>query len=146
LSQNYVNPVAGEQILLKPSFDGGTTFNHPALINTSRGITFTLTTTTDEIVDSNNPSNPAQTIRSAKATDTKLDGAGIMDANSVTAYMQWAAHGVAQPVKLITNSANNVTVSGSYFLTSFQIQGTRAQKATVTLTLEQASGTTITVV
>lgn len=149
MTTNYVNHVAGEQLLVKVSFDGGSTYSAPALINTTRGITYTLATNSDEVVDANNPSAPAKTVRSAKSTDVKIDGAGMMDANSLVAWTQFAANGVALPVKFVETyanaTANSLTTTGTFFLTSFQKTGQRAQKATCAITLEQADGTTLTV-
>lgn len=143
-TDTYVLPIAGETILLMPSFDGGNSFVAPASVNTSRGVTLTVSTTTDEISDVTNPSKPAQTWRAAKSTDSKLDGAGILDKGDVAAYMGWAANGTANPVEMAIPVSNGIiTVSGYYFLTSFQLTGTRASKATCTLTLEQANGVTV---
>lgn len=147
-----VKPIAGEQLLIQVSFDGGTTFKHPALINTTRGITQTVNTNTDEIADTSNWSNAATTVRSIKSTDFKIDGQGTMDIDSYVQYSQWAANPPAAgyPVKVFANfantgsTANTITYAGNFHLTQLQLTGQRAQKATVSLTLEQANAVTIT--
>lgn len=149
MTDTYTNNFTGEHILCKVSMDGGNSYVHPALINSTRGITFTTSTNSDEITDQTNLSAPAKTVRYAKSVDTKIDGAGTLDANSVLIYTQWAASGAAYPVKLVTNfgpTANSVsmTVTGPYMLTSFQITGDFAKSATCTLTLEQADIVTVT--
>jgi hypothetical protein len=153
MTVSFVKPVAGELITVSMSADGGTSYTLPALINTTRGITQTNNAASDEIVDANNPSAAAKTVRAAKSTDSKIDGAGIMDLDSYATWAQWAGSGGAPRMcKLVIagtgSGATTVTVTytGLYMLTQFQLTGTRTQKATITLTLEQADQPTIVVV
>lgn len=138
-----ITPVIGYQMTV--AIGNGATpteaFAHPVLINTSRGIKFTANTESDELVDTANQALPATTVRRVSATDSTIDGAGMVHAADVKTYLDWMAGGLPKNVKV---TMGNATVTGSYILTSFSVTAERMKTAEVQITLEQAGAYTIT--
>ncbi|WP_334185086.1 phage tail tube protein [Novosphingobium sp.] len=133
---SYIEPILGEKILVKLG-DGESPeiFTAPNVINTTRGISFSTSTETDELIDLADQSAPAQTIRRVKSTDTKIDGSGMLDHADVPEWIEWSLSGKIRNVQAIVG---NVIVEGPFVLTSFAITGDRLKSATCDLTLEQA--------
>lgn len=138
-----ITPVIGHQMTV--AIGNGATpteaFAHPVLINTSRGIKFTANTESDELVDTANQALPATTVRRVSATDSTIDGAGMVHASDVKTYLDWMASAAPKNVKV---TMGNATVTGSYVLTSFSVTAERMKTAEVQITLEQAGAYTIT--
>lgn len=136
-----IEPVVGHQMLVQVGNGASTeVFTHPVIINTSRGVTFTANTESDELVDAADQSKPAVTVRRVSATDTKIDGAGMLSKSDVKVYLDWAVSGVAKNIKVL---CGNATITGPYVLTSFQVSAERMKTAEVQITLEQAGAITI---
>lgn len=137
-----ITPVIGYQLLVQIG-DGESpeTFAHPAMINTTRGITFTTATEADELPDLADPSLPAQTFRRARSFDTKIDGAGIVHSESVKEYAVMASSGEIRNIKV---AVGNAIVTGPFILTSFQVSGERTKTTEAQFTFEQAGPVTIT--
>jgi hypothetical protein len=138
-----LTPVIGYQMTV--AIGNGVTpteaFAHPVLINTSRGFSATASSETDELVDTVNQALPATTVRRVSATDTKIDGAGMVHLPDVKIYLDWFTSGLPKNVKVTMGGA---TVTGPYILTSFQVSAERMKTAEVQLTLEQAGAYVIT--
>ncbi len=116
-------------------------FAHPALINTTRGITMTVNAASAEVVDATNQALPATTVRIAQSTDSKIDAAGMLHTSSLKEYMDMAATGKVTNLKFTGPGA---TITGPYILTSFQITGDRVEMVECTMTFEQAGAVTVT--
>lgn len=131
-----IQPVFGYQLLIKVG-DGETpeVFAHPALINTSRGITFSTSTETDELMDVSNHGAPAITVRRIRSKDVKIDGSGMIHAPDLPEYLAWAASG---EIKNIEVTIGGVVMRGPFVLTNFQVSADRVKTVEVQLTLEQA--------
>ena len=145
---SLVNVAAGELLVIQLG-NGATpeVFAASATINTSRAIDFSTAVSTTEVPDAANPTLPAATVRAAKALDSKITGAGVADATSILAWAQWWATGGAKNIKAVLNltgAQGGFTVSGSYFLTAFNLTGVAREKSTFTATLEQQTTPTIT--
>jgi len=141
-----ITPVIGYNLTIQIG-DGESpeVFAHPALINTTRGISFTTNAETDELVDIADQSKPAQTHRRARSFDTKIDGAGMVHLSSVKEYMDWAVSGEVKNVKVAIGSGTGAGIAtGPFLLTSFQVTAERTKTAEVQLTLEQAGPVTVT--
>ncbi|QJR03478.1 hypothetical protein HH800_15610 [Sphingobium yanoikuyae] len=116
-------------------------FAHPALINTTRGITMTVNAASAEVVDATNQALPATTVRIAQSTDSKIDAAGMLHTSSLKEYMDMVATGKVTNLKFTGPGA---TITGPYILTSFQITGDRVEMVECTMTFEQAGAVTVT--
>ncbi|HEY0011557.1 MAG TPA: phage tail tube protein [Allosphingosinicella sp.] len=138
----YISPVLGDQLLVKIG-DGAATevFTHPALINTSRGVSFSTNVESDELVDLADQSAPAQTVRRVRSTDCKIDGAGMLHAPDTKEWLDWAQGGEIKNIKV---TDGNWVITGPFVLTSFQVTGERLKSSTCQITLEQAGAVTIT--
>ena len=133
----YINPVLGEKILVKIG-DGATpteAFAADNLINTSRGVTISTSTESDELIDLADQSAPAQTIRRVRTTDVKIDGAGMIHADDTFMWIEWATEGTIKNCQVTDGNWLGV---GPFVLTSFQVSGDRLKSSTCQITLEQA--------
>lgn len=122
-----VGIIEGEMLTIQPS-DDGIVFNHPCLINTSRGIAFTTNVTETEVADCAAPSNPAKIVRKAKSIDFTVTGAGKVDKTSVLAYIQWWESGLPKASKIIQNvtgAEGGWTGTGDLILKDFSLKGER---------------------
>lgn len=118
-------------------------FTPTCTINTSRSVDFSASATATELADCTTPTLPAQTVRQIKSTDSKFSGAGVADAPSILALIQWFASGAQKNIRLVQNlsGANGGwTVAGGYVCTALQVAGTRGEMQTFSITIEQASG------
>ena len=138
----YIQPVLGAQLMIQVG-NGATpeVFAASTLINTSRGISFTTATESDELIDLADQLAPAQMIRRVKSVDTKIDGAGMLHQPDAITWLQWASKGTVKNVKITDGTW---TVTGPYVLTSFNITGDRVKSSECSITLEQAGAVTIT--
>lgn len=137
---SYIKPVLGETILVKLG-DGSSpeVFTAPNLINTSRGVSFNTSTESDELLDLENQSAPAQTIRRVRSVDCKIDGEGMLHSEDVAEWLAFAQSGEIRNVQIVISG---IVVEGPFVLTSFQISGDRLKSSTCQLTLEQAGAVT----
>jgi hypothetical protein len=139
----YVNPIAGEKFAVQPSFDGGATYNAAVVFNTTKALTFSVSTNATEIADLNNLSNAAVTYRSVKAQDFKVDGSGTLEANAVSQYTTLMINPQPIPAKIVIqmppgSGANALTYTTTLVMESFALTAPRADKATVSVTMTQA--------
>jgi hypothetical protein len=137
-----IQPLLGAQLVIQIG-NGATpeVFAAPTVINTTRGISFTTSTESDELIDLADQTAPAQMTRRVKSVDTKIDGAGMLHKPDAITWLQWAAKPTIKNVK-VTDGIWVIT--GPYILTSFQITGERVKSSECSMTLEQAGPVTIT--
>lgn len=137
----YIVPVLGETILVKIG-DGAVpeVFAAPTLINTSRSISFSTSTETDQLIDLENQSAPAQTVRRVTSTDCKIDGEGMVNRGDVHEWLAWAQAGT---IKNLQVTDGTWIVEGPFTLTAFQTGGERLKSTTCQITLEQAGAVTV---
>lgn len=140
---NRIKPLFGEKIIILVGDGASPTevFTAPAMINTSRGLTFSTSTESDELIDLNNQSAPASMVRRVKSVDLKLDGAGMVHADDVKTWLDWAAAGTIKNVKI--QDAGKWSITVPMVLTNFQISGDRVKSSECQITLEQADVPTI---
>lgn len=139
---NYIDPILGETVLIKVQDQANAAvFTHPAIINKSRSVSFSTKTVDDELVDLNDQSAPAQTVRRVASFDIKVDGSGSVPKTSVAEYTNWATGNAA--VRTCKISYANTTVTGPFVLTSFNITAERLEAVQAQITLEQAGAVTV---
>ena len=111
-------------------------FTHPCLINSDRGITFRSSTSDIVVPDCDAPDNPAWRELVKDALSVGLTGSGVLDnkAATIDAYTDWWKGDVGKNVQIWLGTVGYW--SGTFKLTEFQINGTRNNKAQVSLTLE----------
>jgi len=131
-----VDVISGEKLLIQIG-NGATpeVFAHPCLINTDRGITFSSTTTTDIIPDCSDPAAPAWQQTEKDGLSAQISGSGMLDVASIDDFYDWFISEDPKNVKVRVDKTGGSTWTGSFHLTEFAIQGTRKQKATVSITL-----------
>jgi predicted secreted protein len=145
---NNVNNVAGEQLLVQLG-NGATpeVFASTATINTNRAIDMSAVASVTELADTVTPSNPAITYRQIKSYDLKVTGAGVADAPSILALINWWQSGARKNVKLIQNltgAQGGFTFALPMVITQMQLAGVRGDMQTFTCTLEGAGAMTVT--
>ena len=143
-----VSPASGEQLLIL--FGNAATpevFSASCTINTTRSVDLTATASTTELADCVTPSNPATVVRQIKSVDLKFTGAGIADAPSILALIEWNRSGAVKDVQVIQNltgAQGGWTAVGQMVFTSMNLAGARGDKQTFTGTFEQANAFTFT--
>lgn len=140
-----ITPLLGEQLLIQVGNGASPeVYSAPALINTTRGITWSTSTESEELIDLADQSATAITARYAKATDWKIDGAGMVSKADLKEYLLWAATPKARSIK-VTDAATGAswTMTGSAILTQLQVSGERRKASTVQISLESAGAWTI---
>lgn len=140
-----ITPLLGEKILVKLGDGQATeTFAHPSFINTSRSVSVSTNTESDELVDLADQSAPAQIVRRVKSVDFKVDGAGMINKADVKEWLDWATGTTFTVRNIQVTDGENWVIEGPFVLTSFQISGERTKSSTCQLTLEQAGECTVT--
>lgn len=140
-----ITPLLGEQLLIQLGNGASPeVFSAPALINTTRGITFSTSTESEELIDLADQSAAAITARYAKAVDWKIDGAGMVSKADLKEYLLWSRTPKARNVK-VTDAATGAswTMTGSALLTQLQVSGERRKASTVQISLESAGDWTV---
>lgn len=137
---SYVNPNAGEQLLVKIG-DGGSpeVFTAPALINTTRSVKLSTTEVATEIPRTDQPSLPGYTARAITGIDWEVSGAGVLNVGDDKTYADWLITGLPKNIQVVNNLTGGLTLQGSAVLTDFQSSGSRGGKIDVTLTLKGAA-------
>jgi hypothetical protein len=138
-----ITPILGHQVLVKIGDGASPTeaFAHPALINTSRSITISTNTETDELIDIADQSAPAAIHRRVRSTDLKVDGAGMIHSADLHEWLEWSLSGEVKNCKVDTSTS---TITVPMVLTQFQVSAERVKTAECQITLEQASPPTLT--
>lgn len=136
-----IQPIRGYDIVVQLG-DGASpeVFSATATINTSRGITFTQNTESNELIDVADQSKPATTVRTVTSTDTKIDGAGMVHAPDMATWIEWSLSGEARNIRIYLGA--DECYQGAFLPTSIQYQGERASCAEFSVTLEQADEVT----
>ncbi len=142
---NIIDPVLGYTMVVKVQDQANAALYTQALIfNKSTALSFSTKTVDDELVDLNDLSAPAQTVRRVASFDTKIDGNGTFAKGDAGYWTAWATGNAA--VRTCKISYANTTVTGSFVLTGFSINGDRQQSTQAQVTLEQAGPVTVTTV
>ena len=138
----YIVPVLGSQLLIKIG-DGAQpeVFTHANAVNTTRGVTLSTEVEADDLVNLSNQAAPAGKFRRIKSNDCKVDGSGMMDAESTFEWMERWQSGVPFNAKI---TDGNFLIEGKFVLTNFQLSADRTKPGENQLTLEQAEPVTIT--
>ena len=134
-------PVYGYEAVIQISEDGGTTFVAPAIINTTRALTFTTETESDELCDTDDQSLPAQMYRRVRVIDFSVEGAGMAQTDNLSYWADWATSGQVREVKMIVS---DLTITGPMVLSKFSLSGERVKAMDFSCSLEQAGPITVT--
>ncbi|WP_395444053.1 phage tail tube protein [Caulobacter sp. UC70_42] len=142
---NIIDPVLGYTMVVKVQDQANATLYAQSMVfNKSTALSFSTKTVDDELVDLNDLSAPAQTVRRVASFDTKVDGNGTFAKADSGFYTAWATGNAA--VRNCKISYANTTVTGPFVMTSFNITGERQQSVQAQITLEQAGAVTVTTV
>jgi hypothetical protein len=138
-AQQYIPVFNGEQIVVTVAWTANT-MSRPALINDQRAISSQLSTNTDYVPNLNDPSQPDQTVRTAKAFDYTITGSGMIDSIDLPNWLGYFANAVPLAANVylpVGNAGTDAFVySGSWLLTKFDLTGKPHSKATASMTLE----------
>src|SRR5215218_4161521 len=126
------NVMNGTSLLINVGNVAETTFTHPCLINTERGIAFTSTTNDVLIPDCANPEDPAWVGRAKDGLSASVTGAGVLDTDSLEDFRIWFASEDARLCKIKVNvplADGGGTWNVKMHLTAFSVTGNRGSKA-----------------
>lgn len=132
-----VDVVNGEKLLILVG-DGATpteAFDHPCLINTERGISFSSSLTQEAIPDCANPNDPAWLVAEKDGLSATINGAGMLDVASVEMFDAWFRSDDTKNIKVKIDKTGGSTWTGAFHLSEWSVTGARKSKATASLTL-----------
>lgn len=129
--------LAGSSLLIKIG-DGASpeVFAHPCLINADRGIQFQSANSSEVIPDCADPEAPGWNQVTKDGLSAVVNGAGKLDNLLATlqAYDTWFRGDLTKNVRVYTGGVGYWEFAAK--LTSWQITGSRGQKAEVNVTIE----------
>lgn len=129
--------IRGTQLYIKIGNGGAPeVFTHPCLISAERGINFRSSSNDIEVPDCTNPEDPAWRELVKGGLSVGLSGEGILDnvLATIQFYTNWWKADTGKNVQIWLGTVGYW--SGSFKLTEWAINGTRGQKATVSISLE----------
>lgn len=142
-----VKHLNGKQLLVQIG-DGESPeeFAHDCLINTERGISFTSETNRQVIPDCENPDDPAWSVMNKDGLSATITGTGMLHTASVADWDTWFNSDEGKNCRVLLNGValadGGGHWAGSFKLASWEISGTRNEKATVSVTLESDGAVT----
>lgn len=125
--------------------DGATpeVFDHRCMINTSRGIQWSSTTSQNPVPDCDNPEDPAWLETEVDGLVCTIDGAGRVDVADVEFWDDWFISGAAKNVRFKLNKTGGSYWEGAFKLTQWGISAAdRQEKAEGAITLVSTGAVT----
>lgn len=113
-------------------------YEHPAVINTDKGVQFTAEFADDLIPDKTNLGGPRTVYRNAQSISFSISGAGKVDRNSVGYYLRWLASGASKEVKIrlgAKGAAGSVEITCSIKCTGFNVRAQHPASADADITI-----------
>lgn len=135
-----VKTINGTQLLVQIG-DGASpeVFAADCLINTDRGISFSSDTNEFIVPDCDSPDDPAWKETTKDGLAAAITGGGMLHSSSIPDWHDWF---ISKDTKNVRVLMNNVSLAnggghwaGAFHLTSWELSGTRNEKATVSVTL-----------
>ena len=143
----YVDAIDTTALYIKVGNGAGPeVFEHPCLINTSRGVSFSADATAKVRNRCDDPTAPGKTVRTVVSTDSTISGEGVLPAGSAKTYADWLRSGQPKNITAqVGSAAGALVVTGPYVLTEFSITGSdHGADVTASISLAQADEPTIT--
>lgn len=136
---NPVKTVRGVKLLLKKGNGADPeVFAQLCSINTQRGITFTAGVNEQDVIDCDDPDAVAWVAREKTNLSCSIDGAGTLDTRDLQAFADWFESPTSSNCELIVDvpgADGGITFTGAFHLTNFKVDGTRGQRASVTVSI-----------
>lgn len=131
--------INGEKLLVQIG-DGASpeVFTHDCLINTERGIAFSNSLSESINPDCDTPENPAWIDREKDSLSATVSGSGTLHTTSTETWFDWFKSPDPKNIRVlvdVTGANGGGYWSGAFHLTSFEITGTRKEKATVSVSM-----------
>ncbi len=132
-----VAAMQGTKLLIQLGDDlSPASFAHDCMINTERGISFASDTNRIIVPDCDNPNDPAWSEVMKDGLSVTINGSGIMHLTTITTWDTWFQNDTFKDVRVNLNETGGGYWEGVAKLTSWEISGTRNDKATVSVTIE----------
>ena len=132
-----VGAMLGTKLLVQLGDDASpATFAHDCMINSERGISFSSDANRVIIPDCDNPDDPAWSEVMKDGLSATITGAGILNLATVTTWNTWFQNDTFKDVRVNLNETGGGYWEGPAKLTSWEVTGTRNDKATVSVTIE----------
>jgi predicted secreted protein len=134
--------IAGTKLLILVG-DGGSpeVFAQPCGLTTT-GFNLTASTNTTLIPDCDDPEAPAWEAKDVNSLAAQVSGSGVMAVESFSIWNDWFLSAGAKNAQIKLDNASLGHYAGSFILTSFKLTGTRGQKVTVDITLDNDQAVT----
>lgn len=136
-----VKALNGKLLLVQISDgDDPPVFAHDCLINTDRGIAFASETNREVIPDCDNVTDPDWSEIHKDSLSATITGAGMLHTSSVDTWFDWYTSNDAKDVRVLLSGVSLANGgghwAGQFKLTSWEINGSRNEKSTSSVTLE----------
>lgn len=127
----------GTQLFIKVGDEASPeVFTHPCLINSTRGVDFTVNGNKIEVPDCTNPDDPAWMEFVKQSIECAISGAGVMDnvEATIATYFTWLSGSASKNVQVWVGTIGYW--SGAFHLTKFSVSGDRGKKIDVAISLD----------
>lgn len=140
MTATYAAVQATEGLTIQIGDGGGPeVFTHPASINQERSVEMSADVAVQKVPRTDNPAAPMKTMRQVVSVDTKVTGAGVMDAPSYKAWCDWLLSGAAKNCKISNSKTGAPILTASFVCTQCHETGSaQGELVTVQITIEQA--------
>lgn len=112
------------------------TFAHDCMINTERGIAFSADTNRVVLPDCDSPAAPAWSEVIKDGLAATINGAGVLHLTTISTWDAWFRGDISKNIRVNLNETGGGYWEGAAKLTGWEINGTRNDNATVSVTIE----------
>lgn len=116
-------------------------FGQPCGLTTT-GIDFSASTSTTLIPDCDNPEAPAWEAKDVNGLSASVTGTGVMAVESFEIWNDWFQDAEAKNCQIKLDHADLGYWEGQFLLTSLKYGGTRGEKVTVDITMDNTGAVT----
>ncbi|MCA6098865.1 phage tail tube protein [Bradyrhizobium australafricanum] len=109
---------------------------------TTKSFNLTASTNTTLIPDCDDPEAPAWEAKDVNSLAAQVSGSGVMAVESYAKWNDWFMSAAARNAQIKLDNAGLGHYAGSFILTSLKLTGTRGQKVTVDVTLDNDQAVT----
>ena len=141
-----VSTMSGTKLVVQLGDGGGPeVFAADCMINTERGIAFSSDTNDFIVPDCDNPDDPAWKEVVKDGLSASITGSGLLHTVNTEAWFDWFKGSATKNCRVLVNvlaAAGGGYWAGAFHLTSFEVTGTRGDKAQVSVTMVSSGAVT----
>lgn len=124
------------QVLIGDGASPVETFTHKCMINTSRGISWSSSSTQTPVVDCDNPESPAWLETDIDGLSCTIEGSGRINVGDEEFFDDWFVSGESKNVKFKQNKTGGSIWTGAFKLSQWSLSAAdRLEKGEASVTL-----------